>query len=76
METFVTQSRLGDDNARREIEALRKLSQKERLSVLIGGMVERGCAPDADASASFTRRLNDVRDGAATRASRRKSSED
>lgn len=71
----MTQSRLGDDNARREIETLRKLSQEERLSVLIGGMAERGCASAADASASFTRRLNHVRDGAASKALRRKSHE-
>lgn len=57
-ETYVTASnRLGDDNARLEMEALRSMTQEERLRVLIGSVAETGGTPEANNGAAFRERL-------------------
>jgi hypothetical protein len=54
----VTQTtRLGDQATRSEINALRKLSQEERLRLLIAGMAETGGAREDDDGAGFRKRL-------------------
>jgi hypothetical protein len=58
METSVTQTiRLGDEAARGEIKALRKLSQEERLKLLISGMAETSGTKEQDDGMAFRRRL-------------------
>lgn len=58
METSVTQTiRLGDEAARGEIKALRKLSQEERLKLLISGMAETSGTKEQDDGRAFRRRL-------------------
>lgn len=58
METGVTQTiRLGDEAARGEIKALRKLSQEERLKLLISGMAETSGTKEQDDGRAFRRRL-------------------
>lgn len=49
--------RLGDEAARGEIKALRKLSQEERLKLLISGMAETSGAKEHDDGLGFRRRL-------------------
>ena len=50
-------TRLGDQAARGEINALRKLSQEERLRLLIAGMAETGGTREDDDGAGFRKRL-------------------
>ncbi len=59
-------TRLGDKAARGEINALRKLSQEERLKLLIASMAETGGTREDDDGAGFRKRL-----AAQRRASRR-----
>ena len=63
-------TRLGDDNARMEMAALRKLSQEERLRVLIGNVAETGGTPEAQNGDAFRKRLKAQGTGRATRRSR------
>ncbi len=50
-------TRLGDQTARGEINALRKLSQEERLRLLIAGMAKTGGTREDDDGAGFRKRL-------------------
>lgn len=49
--------RLGDEVARGEIKANRKLSQEERLKILISGMAETSGKKEQDDGMAFRRRL-------------------
>ena len=64
-------TRLGDQAARGEIDALRRLSQEERLRLLIAGMAETGGAREDDDGAGFRQRLA-ARRRAARRLAQRK----